>query len=194
MEIQKAEFITSLDDYIELTTPPLPEIAAAGRSNVGKSTLLNRVCNRKGLARASSSPGKTRLLNVYRINDALHWFDLPGYGFAKASKVEQARWSYRVESYFRRTNAVKMILHLVDVRHEPTEDDRMMSNFLKTVGIDHVTIATKSDKISRAQHMKQVHLISRTLQVQPWEIILFSGEDGTGVDKVRELMAKVVEP
>lgn len=194
MIIQKAEFITSLDAYRELTDPPLPEIAAAGRSNVGKSTMLNKLANRHNLARVSGTPGKTRLLNVYRLNDAIHWIDLPGYGFAQASKTEQARWSQRTDSYFSATRSLRLVMHLVDSRHEPTRDDLTMNAFLRKTGLPFVTVATKSDKFSRAQQTKQLHMLARELQVQPWDIILFSGVDGTGIDAVRATVGKATEP
>ena len=188
IQIKKAEFIASLDIYTELTNPPLPEYAAAGRSNVGKSSLLNKICNRKDLAKVSQSPGKTRLVNVYRFNDAIHWVDLPGYGFAKASREEIARFSRRVEGYFAKTRSLARVFHLVDIRHAPTRDDVTMINFLKSTGVPYTIIATKSDKISRSQAQRQLNDITMSLQVQPFDIIAFSAEDGRGADRVRALL------
>ncbi|MDR1600516.1 MAG: ribosome biogenesis GTP-binding protein YihA/YsxC [Oscillospiraceae bacterium] len=180
----RAEFVTSLDHYAPDALPDLPETAIAGRSNVGKSTLINKITNRHNLARVSSSPGKTRLLNVYRLDDAVHLVDLPGYGFAKASKEEQARWSRRVEGYFAASKRLARVLHLVDIRHEPTGEDVAMHGYMLRFGAPFVTIATKADKLSKAQRGRALFTIARTLQVQPWEIIAFSGEDGTGAEDV----------
>jgi GTP-binding protein len=180
----KAVFITSQDRYDPRAIPDLPETAIAGRSNVGKSTLINRVTNRKGLARVSATPGKTRLLNIFLLEDRVHLIDLPGYGFAQASKAEQAAWSVRVEGYFNQSTRLARVLHLVDIRHEPTKEDVAMHSYLLRFGVNHTTIATKADKLSKAQRGRAVMLIARTLQVQPWEIIPFSGEDGTGVEAV----------
>ncbi|MDR0396254.1 MAG: ribosome biogenesis GTP-binding protein YihA/YsxC, partial [Oscillospiraceae bacterium] len=185
----KAEFITSLDRYAADAIPSLPEVAVAGRSNVGKSTLINKITNRRGLARVSSSPGKTRLLNVYLLDGIIHLIDLPGYGFARASKTEQARWSERVEGYFASSKRLERVLHLVDIRHEPSKEDVAMHGYMLRYGVPYITIATKVDKLSKAQRGRAVFDIARVLQVQPWEIIAFSGEDGTGAEDVlRALM------
>ncbi|GHU65359.1 GTP-binding protein [Clostridia bacterium] len=184
----KAEFITSLDHYTSDALPDLPETAIAGRSNVGKSTLINRITNRRGLARVSSTPGKTRLLNVYRLDDAVHLIDLPGYGFAQASKTEQQRWSIRVEGYFSESRRLTRVLHLVDIRHEPTREDIAMHGYMLRFNVPYTTVATKADKLSKAQRSRAMMLIARTLQVQPWEIIAFSGEDGTGAEAVTKAL------
>ncbi|GHU70417.1 putative GTP-binding protein EngB [Clostridia bacterium] len=184
----KAEFITSLDRYNPDIIPDLPEVAIAGRSNVGKSTLINRVTNRKGLARVSSTPGKTRLLNIFLLEDKVHLVDLPGYGFAQASKAEQSRWSERVEGYFKTTRRLTRVLHLVDIRHEPTRDDVIMHGYFLRFQVPFATIATKADKLSKAQRSRALFVIARTLQVQPWEIVAFSGEDGTGAEEVVKLL------
>ncbi|MDR2656622.1 MAG: ribosome biogenesis GTP-binding protein YihA/YsxC [Oscillospiraceae bacterium] len=187
----KAEFITSLDHYAPDAIPDLPETAIAGRSNVGKSTLINRITNRRGLARVSATPGKTRLLNVYRLDDAVHLIDLPGYGFAQASKAEQVKWSERVEGYFNTSRRLARVLHLVDIRHEPTKEDIAMHIYMLRFNVPYATVATKADKLSKAQRGRAMMLISRTLQVQPWEIIAFSGEDGTGAEEVTKALMGV---
>ena len=190
MEINKAEFITSLADYGPFEGKGLPQIAVAGKSNVGKSTLINKMCRRNKLARTSSTPGKTRLINIFLLNDAFHLVDLPGYGFAKVDKKEKARWGRMMQDYFTTADELRHVLCLVDIRHDPTEDDITMNRFLRETGIPFSVIATKADKISRGARSKYLAPICRALLVQPWEIICFSGEDGTGRD---ELLARVEE-
>lgn len=190
MIIKRAEFITSLDRYSNYPGIGLPEIAVAGKSNVGKSSMINRVCTRSKLAKVSGTPGKTRLLNVFRINDDFHLIDLPGYGFAKVSKAEQLRWSNMMEGYFADSGLIRHVLHLVDIRHDPTGEDLGMNQFLRATGLPFTVIATKADKLSRAQRQKQVMAICRALQVQPWEVIPFSSEDGTGVEPVLALLGR----
>ncbi len=190
MEIRKAEFITSLAEYGPFAGKGLPQIAVAGKSNVGKSTLINKLCNRNKLARTSATPGKTRLINIFLLNEAFHLVDLPGYGFAKVDKREKARWGQMMQAYFTTSEELKHVFCLVDIRHEPTEDDRTMNSFLRQMGIPFTVIATKADKISRGARSKQLAPICRALLVQPWEIICFSGEDGTGRE---ELLSKIEE-
>ncbi len=180
MEITKAEFITSMADYGPFEGKGLPQIAVAGKSNVGKSTLINRLCRRNKLARTSSTPGKTRLINVFLLNEAFHLIDLPGYGFARVDKKEKARWGKMMQDYFTKAEELKHVLCLVDIRHEPTEDDVTMNRFLREMDIPFSVVATKADKISRGARSKYLAPICRSLLVQPWEIICFSGEDGTG--------------
>ncbi len=193
MDIKRSQFITSLPRYGNYEGIGLPEIAMAGKSNVGKSSLINRVCGRNGLAKVSGTPGKTRLINIYRINDALHLVDLPGYGFAKVPKAEKAKWSDMMEGYFATSGLLTRVLHLVDIRHDPTGEDLGMHEFLRATGLPFTVIATKADKLSRAQRMQKIHAICRALQVQPWQVIAFSAEDGTGADQVRELLGQVAE-
>ena len=190
MEIKKAEFVTSLAEYGPFEGKGLPQIAVAGKSNVGKSTLINKLCRRNKLARTSSTPGKTRLINIFLLNDAFHLVDLPGYGFAKVEKAEKVRWGKMMQDYFTRADELRHVLCLVDIRHEPTEDDLTMNRFLRETGIPFTVVATKADKISRGARSKYLAPICRGLLVQPWEIICFSGEDGTGRE---ELLARMEE-
>ncbi|MBR5344387.1 MAG: YihA family ribosome biogenesis GTP-binding protein [Clostridia bacterium] len=192
MEIKKADFITSMASYGDFTGRGLPQIAVVGKSNVGKSSLINRLCNRRGLARTSSTPGKTRLINVFLLNEAFHLIDLPGYGYAKVDKQEKARWGAMMQKYFEQAEELRHVLTLVDIRHEPTQDDIQMNTFLRQMGIPFTVIATKADKISRGARQKQLAPICRALLVQPWEVICFSSEDGTGRDQVLELMEKAL--
>jgi len=192
--IRKANFVTSLARYGNYPGIGLPEIAVAGKSNVGKSSMINRLCNRRSLARTSGTPGKTRLLNIYCINDAFHLVDLPGYGFARVAKKEKERWGGMMEGYFAASGLLCHALHLVDIRHEPTEEDRGMAEFLRATGLPYVTVATKADKISKAARARQIHLISRTLMEQPWDIVAFCAEDGTGVDELLARLDAAVAP
>ena len=190
MNIKRADFITSMKDYGEFATKGCPEVAFAGKSNVGKSSMINKVTNRNKLARTSATPGKTRLINVYQINEEVNFIDLPGYGFAKVSKTEKLSWGKMMQNYFATTEDLCHVFHLVDIRHEPTQEDCEMNTFLCQAGIPFTVIATKADKISRGARMKHIAAICRGLYVQPWQVIPFSSEDGTGRE---EILAKIEE-
>lgn len=192
MEIKRASFITSMAEYRDYPGIGLVEVALAGKSNVGKSSMINKLCRQNKLARTSSMPGKTRLLNVYTINEALQLIDLPGYGFAKVAKDEKMRWMDMMEGYFADSATLRHVLHLVDIRHDPTADDRDMNAFLRSHDIPFTVIATKADKISRGARMKYIAAICRGLAVQPWEVIAFSSEDGTGREQVLSLLEKIM--
>ena len=194
MEIKKAEFITSLPAYRDFPGRGLPEIAFAGRSNVGKSSLLNSLTRRRGLAKVSATPGKTRLINVFRINDICHLIDLPGYGYAQVDKGEKQRWGEMMDGYFRKSDALRLTLHLVDIRHAPTKDDLTMNAFLRESGLNFYIVATKLDKISRAQRMPCLTLLYRTLSVQPWQVLPYSSETGEGRDKLLDLIYTAICP
>ena len=191
MEIKTASFVTSMSSY-KAPENALPEIAVAGKSNVGKSSLINNLCRRKALAKTSATPGKTRLINLFLLNDSLHLVDLPGYGFAKVDKQEKLRWGGMMEGYFRETNRLRLTLHLVDIRHEPTQDDVQMNTFLRESGLPFVVVATKADKISRGARMKNLAPICRALQVQPWQVICYSSENGDGRDQLLETIEKAL--
>ena len=194
MIIKKAEFLTSLDSLRAFPGQGLPEIAMAGKSNVGKSSLINSLCNNKKLARTSSEPGKTRLINLYQVNvDQMLLVDLPGYGFAKAPRDEKQKWANMIEGYLAGSQNLRHVLQLVDLRHEPTKDDVQMVKYLRHYNIPFTVVATKADKLSRAQIQKQIHLICRTIVVQPWEIIPYSSENGYGKDKLLETIDGILE-
>ncbi|MBQ6173789.1 MAG: YihA family ribosome biogenesis GTP-binding protein [Clostridia bacterium] len=192
MEIKRAEFVTSMASYGDFPGRGLTQIAVAGKSNVGKSSLINRLCNRRGLARTSATPGKTRLINVFLLNDAFHLIDLPGYGYAKVDKQEKARWGDMMQAYFEQAHELVRVLTLVDIRHEPTRDDIQMNTFLRQSGIPFTVVATKADKISRGARQKQLAPICRALLVQPWEVICFSSEDGSGREQLLDVMEKAL--
>ena len=182
MIVKRADFITSMKDYGDFATKGCPEVAFAGKSNVGKSSMINKLTNRNKLARTSATPGKTRLINVYQINNEINFIDLPGYGFAKVSKDEKLSWGKMMQDYFARTEDLCHVFHLVDIRHEPTRDDVAMAQYFRQTGIPFTVVATKADKISRGARMKHIAPVCRALLVQPWEVIAFSSEDMTGKD------------
>ena len=190
MNIKRADFITSMKDYGDYATKGCPEVAFAGKSNVGKSSMINKITNRSKLARTSATPGKTRLINVYQVNGEINFIDLPCYGFAKVSKAEKLSWGKMMQDYFARTEDLCHVFHLVDIRHEPSTEDREMNVFLRQAGIPFTVVATKADKISRGARLKYIAPICRALAVQPWQVIAFSSEDGTGRE---ELLAKIEE-
>ena len=190
MQVKRADFITSMKDYGEFATKGCPEVAFAGKSNVGKSSMINKLTNRGKLARTSATPGKTRLINVFQINQEVNFIDLPGYGFAKVSKTEKESWGKMMQNYFATTEDLCHVFHLVDIRHEPTTEDKEMNLFLRQSGIPFTVIATKADKISRGARMKHITPICRALAVQPWQVIPFSSEDGTGRD---DILGKIEE-
>ena len=188
MEITSAEFVTSLAQYEKFRGMGLPQIAVAGKSNVGKSSLINSLTRRHGLAKVSGTPGKTRLINVFYINQKFHLIDLPGYGFAKVDKGEKERWGEMMDGYFASSDLLKTTLHLVDIRHDPTQDDITMNHFLRQTGRPFIVVATKADKISRGARMKYIAPICRMLEVQPWQVIPYSSETGDGRN---ELLAAI---
>ena len=192
MEIKQAEFVTSMVSYGAFAGRGLPQIAVAGKSNVGKSSLINKLCNRNKLAKTSATPGKTKLINVFLLNRSFHLIDLPGYGFARVDKAEKARWGRMMQDYFEKAEELRHVFCLVDIRHEPTQDDINMNSFLRQMGIPFTVIATKADKISRGARQKQLAPICRALMVQPWEVICWSSEDGTGRDQVQKLLDEVL--
>ena len=191
MQVKRADFITSMKDYGEYETKGSPEVAFAGKSNVGKSSMINKLTGRNKLARTSATPGKTRLINVFRINDEINFIDLPGYGFAKVSKTEKQSWGKMMQNYFATTEDLCHVFHLVDIRHEPTTEDCEMNLFLRQSGIPFTVIATKADKISRGARMKHLAPICRALAVQPWQVIPFSSEDGTGREEILNKIEEV---
>ncbi|MBU5593609.1 ribosome biogenesis GTP-binding protein YihA/YsxC [Amphibacillus sp. MSJ-3] len=168
----------------QFPTEGYPEIALAGRSNVGKSSFINKMINRKALARTSSKPGKTQTLNFYLINEFFHFVDVPGYGYAKVSKKEREAWGKMMENYFADRKNLKATVLIVDIRHRPTEDDKMMYDFLKHYQIPVIIIATKLDKIKKSQVNKQLKMIEERLEVEKEDqLIPFSAETAQGKDQ-----------
>ncbi|GGF06681.1 putative GTP-binding protein EngB [Halobacillus andaensis] len=183
MKVNHAEIIISAASKKQYPNEPIPEIALAGRSNVGKSSFINKMIQRKNLARTSSKPGKTQTLNFYRINEKFHFVDVPGYGYAKVSKKERAKWGKMMEEYFAEREQLRATALVIDIRHKPTEDDCMMYDYLKHFDLPVMVIATKLDKIKKGQRNKQIQLISTTLEMEEEDqLIPFSSETGEGKD------------
>lgn len=169
-----------------------PEVAFAGRSNVGKSSLINSMLNRKALARISGTPGKTRTINFYNINDELYMVDLPGYGYAKVSKEEKEKWGEMIEGYITNREMLKLVVLLVDIRHEPTQDDKLMFKWMKATGNQAVVVATKADKLSRNQMFKSIAIIKKSLQIEKEDIfVTYSSETKMGRDELWEIIERV---
>ena len=171
-----------------------PEIAFAGKSNVGKSSLINALMNRKAYARTSAQPGKTQTINFYNINDALYYVDLPGYGYAKVSQTEKEKWGRMIENYLRRSKKLRCVFLLVDIRHEPSANDRQMYEWIVHNGYKPVIIATKLDKIKRSQEAKQLKLVRTGLEVgNDVTVIPFSAETKQGREEIWALIEQLTE-
>ena len=167
----------------------IPEFAFAGKSNVGKSSLINALCNRKSYARTSSSPGKTQTINYYNINESMYFVDLPGYGYAKVSKTERAKWGVMIEKYLHTSPSLKAVFLLVDCRHEPSANDRTMYDWIVQNGFYPIVIATKGDKLKRSQYQKQLSIIRKGLELRPEDtLILFSAETKMGRDELYQVL------
>ena len=193
MKINRSEIETVAVKPSQYPAADKPEIAFAGRSNVGKSSLLNLLTGRKSLARVSGSPGKTRTINFYLINDEFRIVDLPGYGYARVSKSESRSWGEMMESYLeKRPNLVKVI-QLVDIRHKPSAQDVQMYDYLKYYGLDGVVVATKADKISNNEKQKNIKVIRETLGMSKDDIIVpVSALKRTGQDKLLDVMEELL--
>ena len=166
-----------------------PEIAFAGKSNVGKSSLINALMNRKSFARISATPGKTQTINFYNINDALYLVDLPGYGYAKVSQQEKEKWGKMIERYLHSSKQLRAVFLLIDIRHEPSANDKMMYDWVVSQGYNPIIIATKADKIKRSQLQKHVRMLRQGLKLVPGtRIIPFSSVTKQGRDEIWELV------
>lgn len=188
MNLQDAAFEAAYGTFAQLPTSDLPEIAFSGRSNVGKSSLLNRLFNRKSLARVSSVPGKTVTINFYSVGDA-RFVDLPGYGYAKVPKAEKMRWAEMMEGYFNSERNIRLVVQLVDMRHPPTKDDLQMLSFLLENKIPFVVALTKSDKLNKTEYAQRLKSVQTELDfVQTEYVIPFSAVTGEG----REALLDVI--
>lgn len=167
----------------------IPEFAFAGKSNVGKSSLINALCNRKSYARTSSSPGKTQTINYYNVNESMYFVDLPGYGYAKVSKTERAKWGVMIEKYLHASPSLKAVFLLVDCRHEPSANDQNMYDWIVQNGFYPIVIATKGDKLKRSQYQKQISILRKGLGLRPEDkLILFSAETKMGRDELYDVL------
>ena len=171
------------------------EVAFAGKSNVGKSSLINALMNRKSLARTSAQPGKTQTINFYNINDAMYLVDLPGYGYAKVSQSEKEKWGKLIERYLQKSQMLKAVFLLIDIRHDPSANDKMMYDWIVYNGYEPIIIATKLDKIKRSQLQKQVKAIKTGLNMKSDGIVIpFSAETKQGREEIWNLIDSWMEP
>ncbi|MGN1248996.1 MAG: ribosome biogenesis GTP-binding protein YihA/YsxC [Candidatus Spyradocola sp.] len=192
MRIKRATFVTSLTGNQRFEGEGLPQIAIAGKSNVGKSSLINCLCNQNKLARVSAEPGKTRLVNIFRINDDFHLVDLPGYGYARVSRSMQEDWGQMMDSYLSGSEHLCHILHLVDIRHDPGQHDLQMQAWIQHNQLPCTVIATKCDKLSRAQQQKSILSICRALGVQPWDVLPFSSVTRAGREELLDRLDQIL--
>ncbi|WP_156626464.1 YihA family ribosome biogenesis GTP-binding protein [Clostridium tertium] len=194
MKIKNSEFVTSAVKREQYPTTGLPEIAFVGRSNVGKSSIINALTNRRKLAKVSQTPGKTRLINFFVINNGeFHLVDLPGYGYAKVSKTEKASWGNTIETYLSGRSELKRVVLLVDSRHKPTADDIQMHEWIKFYGYDEVIIATKSDKLSNNELRKKEKDIRDTLKLTKEDTLyFFSSVNKKGRDELVDNLFNVL--
>lgn len=193
MPVKSATFITSLTRYVSYEGMGLPEVCVVGKSNVGKSSLINRLTGRKKLAKTSGTPGKTRLINLFNIDGEFILVDLPGYGFARVPGTEKEKWAKMIEGYFSTSGSIKLALQLVDIRHSPTQDDVTMVNYLRHYGIPFFVVATKADKLSGAARGRNIPTICRALAVQPWQVLPFSSESGLNNEELLKLVSDALD-
>lgn len=193
MIIKKSEILISAVKNEQYPNTIVPEIAFAGKSNVGKSSMINALLNRRSLARTSSQPGKTQTLNFYNINDEFNFVDLPGYGYAKVSKAEKSKWADMINSYLHGRQQLKEVILLVDIRHEPGKNDMQMYEWIKSFGFTGYIIATKADKLSRSQQMKSLNDIKKTMQIKDDNLIFpFSATSKFGVEEIWVLFESIL--
>ena len=189
MIIRKAELETVCGITSTLPENLLPEFAFAGKSNVGKSSLINGLLNRRALARTSSQPGKTQTINFYNVNDDLYFVDLPGYGYAKVSVEVKAKWGKMIERYLKKSKMLKCIFLLIDIRHDPSANDKLMYDWIVSNGYKPVIIATKLDKLKRSQIQKHVKMVREGLGLAKEDILIpFSAETKQGRDEIWALI------
>lgn len=191
MNYNKAEFKASYGSLRQIPQPEKPEFAFSGRSNVGKSSLINKILNRKSLARVSSVPGKTVTVNFYSLEN-IYIVDLPGYGYAKVSKSEKERWAGLVEGYLKKRESLALVFQLIDFRHKPTADDLTMLNFLIESEIPFVVILTKADKMKKSERaVRRAALMNEIPYADQITMIEFSAETGEGAEQIREIIESI---
>lgn len=194
MNFQKAEFVKSAANAGGLISDAFPKIVFAGKSNVGKSSVINAVLGRNNFARTGAQPGKTVHINYFRIDGKAYFTDLPGYGYAKVSDSERERWASLLETFFSDPENITLGIHIVDIRHKPTANDITMSECFRGVGCPLIVVANKCDKISATEARKNVEIIRETLQLPPEvEILPFSAKNGTGREALRGVITKIAE-
>ena len=194
MKIKSAELETVIGITSKLPDNVLPEIAFAGKSNVGKSSLINALLNRKSLARTSQNPGKTQTINFYNINKEFFLVDLPGYGYAKVSAEIREKWGKMIERYLETSKQLRRVFLLIDIRHEPSGNDVMMYDWVVSKGFEPVIICTKADKISKGAYQKNLKIIREKLKCRPGTIMIpFSATEKTGRDEILNLMEEILD-
>ncbi|WP_462422288.1 ribosome biogenesis GTP-binding protein YihA/YsxC [Salinicoccus sp. Marseille-QA3877] len=187
------EFMISAMDVSQYPTEGKSEIALSGRSNVGKSSFINAVCGRKNIARTSSKPGKTVNLNFYNIDGQFNMVDVPGYGYAKQSKKDREKWGQLIESYLAEREELQAVVQLIDLRHKPTQDDILMYDFLKHLGIPVIVVCTKADKIAKSKVDKHLKIVRENLKIEPEDTIIdFSSVDKKNLPEVYAALNKYV--
>ena len=193
MNYNKVEFEAAFGTLKQIPESDLPEIVFAGRSNVGKSSMLNRLFSRKNLARVSSMPGKTITINFFKVED-VRIVDLPGYGYAKVAKGEKRRWAEMMEGYFQSPRNIKLVVQLVDMRHKPSEDDYVMMRFLQDAGLPFIVAATKSDKLNKTQYNERKNALREELAEfgDNLTILPFSSEKGEGTEELKKIIESVL--
>ena len=193
MNYNKVEFEAAFGTLKQIPESDLPEIVFAGRSNVGKSSMLNRLFNRKNLARVSSMPGKTITINFFKVEN-VRIVDLPGYGYAKVAKGEKRRWAEMMEGYFQSPRNIKLVVQLVDMRHKPSEDDYIMMRFLQDAGLPFIVAATKSDKLNKTQYNERKNALREELAEfgDNLTILPFSSEKGEGTEELKKIIESVI--
>ena len=189
MNLHNAEFIRSSASKKDFIRDGRPQITMAGRSNVGKSSLLNKLIGRKSLAKVSSQPGKTANVNFFDV-DGVRFVDLPGYGFAKVSQAEKQRWANLISGYFEQERSFNLVVSLVDIRHEAQKLDRQMIAFLQDAGLPYLVVLTKGDKLGRNKQNAQAALLSKQLEVPRDQMIITSSETGQGIDELKSRIAE----
>ena len=194
MVIKNVSLETVIGVTSQIPENQMMEIAFAGKSNVGKSSLINALMNRKSLARTSSQPGKTQTINFYNVNDEMYFVDLPGYGYAKVSQKEKEKWGKMIEKYLHTSKVLQAVFLLIDIRHEPSANDKQMYDWIMSNGFHPIIIATKLDKIKRSQLAKQVKLIKQGLGVDSDTIVIpFSSETKQGREETYDLIDRLLE-
>ncbi len=193
MVIKNVELETVCGITSKIPDNTLPEIAFAGKSNVGKSSLINALMNRKSLARTSSSPGKTQTINFYNINSEMYLVDLPGYGYAKVSEAEKAKWGKMIENYLHTSKQLRAVFLLIDIRHEPGKNDKTMYDWIVYQGYQPIIIATKLDKLKRSQVQKAIKVVRTGLGLKGSDIVIpFSAETKQGREEIYALMDEII--
>lgn len=193
MKIESAKFIKSGTELEHYPEDNLPEIVLAGRSNVGKSSFINSVLNRKNIAHISSKPGKTQTLNFYLVNEKFYFVDVPGYGYAKVSKSDREAFGIMIETYLKQREQLKLVILLVDFRHEPSKDDVAMYQFLSGYNIPCIVVGTKADKVTKNQRRKHEKIILKALELDEDMFLPYSSETKENIEEIYDLLEQIVE-